>query len=154
MTLFQVRQAVPEDVPELAGIFRRAALSNHGDRAQLLMRPELLLLPEDLLTARDTVVATLSDGTRVGFASTRSTAPTVLELEDLFVEPSWKRRGVARALMQDIVARSATGNATRIEVTANSHALPFYRAVGFEDDGEVETELRTAPRMRLVLTGS
>jgi hypothetical protein len=34
-------------------------------------------------------------------------------------------------------------------VTANPHALEFYRAVGFIDHGVAETEFGIAPRMAL-----
>jgi hypothetical protein len=36
-------------------------------------------------------------------------------------------------------------------MTANPHALGFYRAVGFIDCGVAETEFGTAPRMVLVI---
>jgi hypothetical protein len=42
--------------------------------------------------------------------------------------------------------RRAQG-AERLEVTANSHALEFYRAVGFIDCGDVETDFGAARRM-------
>jgi hypothetical protein len=40
--------------------------------------------------------------------------------------------------------------AARLEVTANPHALGFYRAAGFTGCGVVETELRSAA-LRMVL---
>jgi ribosomal protein S18 acetylase RimI-like enzyme len=43
--------------------------------------------------------------------------------------------------------------AERLEVTANPHALGFYRAVGFTGCGVAETELASAaPRMVLLLS--
>jgi len=38
------------------------------------------------------------------------------------------------------------------EVTANPHALAFYRAVGFIDCGVAETDFGTASRMVLMLS--
>lgn len=151
MTRIDVRDATPDDLTELAGIFRRASLSNHADRAMLLAHPEFLLLPDDLLTQRDTVVATRPDGERLGFASTRRLTDGALELEDLFVEPHWMRRGVARTLMAEIARRASHAGASRIEVTANTHAMPFYRSAGFEDAGEAQTEAGPAPRMHLAV---
>ena len=47
--------------------------------------------------------------------------------------------------------RGARG-AGRLEVTANPHALEFYRAVGFIDCGAAETDFGAAPRMVLMLS--
>jgi ribosomal protein S18 acetylase RimI-like enzyme len=40
---------------------------------------------------------------------------------------------------------------SRLEVTANSHALGFYREVGFVDIGTAETEFGAARRMALMI---
>jgi hypothetical protein len=40
---------------------------------------------------------------------------------------------------------------TRVEVSANDHALAFYEAVGFVQIGMVDTVLRPVPRMHLVV---
>jgi GNAT superfamily N-acetyltransferase len=77
------------------------------------------------------------DGHIVGFATLVGN-----ELEDLFTDPDWMRRGIASALVRD-----AASTVPRIEVTANSHALPFYEAVGFVHDGVTETSGGTAYRM-------
>ena len=39
-------------------------------------------------------------------------------------------------------------------MTANPHAMPFYRSVGFVDDGVAETRFGPAPRMRLSVGGA
>jgi len=88
-----VRPATPADEPAVARIYRSAALSNEGDRGVLLAHPDALVLDDDLLARGRTRVATGGDGTVVGFASTRPTAPGVLELDDLFVDPGARRLG-------------------------------------------------------------
>jgi hypothetical protein len=40
---------------------------------------------------------------------------------------------------------------SRIEVTANPHAMAFYERAGFVPDGTAETRFGAAPRMRLDL---
>jgi hypothetical protein len=65
-------------------VFRRASLSNAGDRATLLAHPEHLILGPDGLAERRTLVAD-ENGSVVGFA-TWTDADGVFELEDLFVE--------------------------------------------------------------------
>jgi GNAT superfamily N-acetyltransferase len=72
-------------------------------------------------------------------------------LEDLFVEPGWMRRGIARALVECIAGVLRARAVQRLEVTANPHALGFYQAAGFIDCGVTETVFGSAPRMVLVL---
>jgi len=133
----------------MEGVFRRASLSNAGDRVALLAHPEALRLSADLVAGGRAVVATLADGTIVGFASTRPTRDATLELDDLFVEPDWMRQGVARALLHAICVQAAAEGVSRVEVTANGHALGFYQAVGFVVDGSAETEFGSGHRMHL-----
>src|SRR3954451_11886136 len=130
MSTFSVRDAEPGDEPALARIFRRASLSNAGDRDALLGHPEALTLPDDVLASGRTRVATSADGTVVGFARTRPTDRGVLELEDLFVDPDAMGRGVARQLILRIVTEAASEDVVRIDVTANCHARGFFPAGG------------------------
>ena len=90
----------------------------------------------------------LDDGRVVGFATTRVVGD-IVELDDLFVDPEWMRRGVARTLVSDTVGVVRAAGSTRIEVTANSHALDFYGAVGFVADGRTPTQFGVGIRMHL-----
>ena len=90
----------------------------------------------------------LDDGRVVGFATTRVVGD-IVELDDLFVDPEWMRRGVARTLVSDTVGVVRAAGSTRIEVTANSHALDFYGAVGFVADGRTSTQFGVGIRMHL-----
>ena len=86
----------------------------------------------------------------VGFATWADTGG-VTELEDLFVDPDCRRLGIARALVGRITEILRARGSHRLEVTANPHALGFYRAAGFTDCGLAETAFGTAPRMVLIL---
>jgi GNAT superfamily N-acetyltransferase len=151
-----VRTAAPADLPELQRIYRAASLSNRGDREALLANPEFLVLAGDGVEAGRTRVACADDGRLLGFASTVAAtaggADGELELEDLFVDPAWMRRGVARLLVQDAVRTARDGGFSRISVTGNPHALAFYLAVGFVEVGRQDTALgAAAPRLQLDL---
>jgi N-acetylglutamate synthase-like GNAT family acetyltransferase len=89
------------------------------------------------------------DGKVLGFATGRRLERGVVELEDLFVDPDWMRRGIGRTLVADQVALAERQGIARIEVTANPHADAFYRSVGFVDVGQVETQYGPAARMEL-----
>ena len=130
-----IRDATAADVGELREVRRRASLSNEGDRAYLDAHPEVL--EYELIPGARTRVAEI-DGRVVGFA-------TVLpdrELEDLFTDPAFMRRGIATALVRDAGAP--------LTVTANPHALAFYERVGFVTEGWDDTPGGPGHRMRLV----
>ena len=148
-TVAMIRLGVPADLPAAAGVYRRASLSNAGDRDNLLAHPEFLILgPEGLAEGRTYVAE--EDGSVVGFA-TWAEADGSIELEDLFVDPGWRRRGIAAALVSRIVDVLRARGAECLEVTANPHAREFYSAAGFTDCGVAETEFGAAPRMRLAI---
>jgi GNAT superfamily N-acetyltransferase len=144
-----IRDATDDDLGALRDVFRRASLSNDGDRAMLLANPGFLVWdPAPSMTTR---VALLDDRI-VGFAST-SPGDGAVELDDLFVDPDVRRRGIARLLIADAARSGAAAGAPAIEVTGNSHALAFYEAVGFVVIGTASTEGAVAPRLRLDLAG-
>jgi predicted GNAT family acetyltransferase len=144
-----IRLGAPADLPAAAGVYRRASLSNAGDRDNLLAHPEFLILgPEGLAEGRTYVAE--EEGSVVGFA-TWSEAGGSIELEDLFVDPDWRRRGIAATLVGRIADVLRARGAKCLEVTANPHAREFYSAAGFTDCGVAETDFGAAPRMRLAI---
>ena len=138
------------DLSALNDVFRRASLSNEGDRALLLAHPEVLVLTAGDLAAGRTRVAL--DGERiVGFATTLS-ADSALELDALFVDPDHRRQGVAMALVADAVVFADEHGLEAIEVTGNDHAMGFYQAAGFAVIGVMDTPLGVpAARLRRVV---
>ena len=142
-----IRLGVLADLPAAADVYRSASLSNAGDRDNLLAHPGHLILGPAGLAEGRTYVAD-EDGSLVGFA-TWIEADDTFALEDLFVRPDWMRRGIATALVNRIAGVLRARGVQRLEVTANPHALQFYRAAGFIDRGFAETEFVIAPRMAL-----
>ena len=145
-----IRLGTPADLAAATNVYRRASLSNAGDRDNLLAHPDYLILgPEGLAEGRTHVAD--EDGSLVGFATWAETAGTI-ELEDLFVDPEYMRRGIATALVTRIADVLRARGVDRLEVTANPHALGFYRGFGFTDCGVAETEFGAAPRMVLAIS--
>jgi GNAT superfamily N-acetyltransferase len=144
-----IRLGTPADLPAAAGVYRRASLSNVGDRDNLLAHPEHLALGPGGLAEGRTYVAE-EDGSLVGFA-TWAQADGTVELEDLFVDPGWRRRGIATALVSRMVDVLRARGVQCLEVTANSHAQGFYSAAGFIDCGVAQTDFGAAPRKRLTI---
>lgn len=145
-----IRPAVAADRDALRDVYRRASLSNAGDRDALLAEPEVLVWPGDPLAGGRTRVAAEPDGTVVGFATTVPVEGGV-EVEDLFVLPERMRQGVGRRLVEDALRLARADGARQVVVTANPHALAFYTSVGFRPDGVTPTRFGPAPRMRLDL---
>ena len=58
-----------------------------------------------------------------------------LYLEDLFVRPAWRRRGIGKALMQRLAHRCVTDSLVSFEWTVmdwNAPSIAFYRSIGAE----------------------
>jgi GNAT superfamily N-acetyltransferase len=146
-----IRTATVEDLPALREIFRRASWSNEDDRPLLNLHPEFLELSDVAVKESRTRVAV--DGQPVGFASILRKGNAV-ELEDLFVDPDWMRRGIGRALVADVVTGARQHAVITVEVEANKHALDFYEAVGFLPVREVTLEHGVAIHMTLAIPPS
>jgi GNAT superfamily N-acetyltransferase len=142
-----IRLGVVGDLAAASAVFRRASLSNDGDRDALLAHPEHLILSVEGLSQGRTFVAE-ADGLVVGFATWRDDGG-VVELEDLFVDPGWMRRGIAAALVGHVVELLRLRGADRVEVTGNSHAMGFYLAMGFSVCGTATTDFGQADRLVL-----
>jgi len=142
----QIRTATRADLDAIQEVYRRSSLSNERDRDALLAHPDALDFAGDGIGAALTIVAVV-DGMIVGFATAGPVVDGTAELDDLFVDPDRHRRGIGRALMGEIAARARSAGGSRVEVTANSDALGFYRSVGFRAVGEAETRFGPAPRM-------
>jgi ribosomal protein S18 acetylase RimI-like enzyme len=142
-----IRPVYADDLPVVSDLYRRSSLFNDGDREILLANPEVLVFEGVSIREGRTRVA-VDDGRVVGFATTRVVGE-IVELDDLFVDPDWMRRGVARSLLLDVVAIARARGTAKIEVTANAHARDFYDSVGFVVDGAIETTFAIGTRMHL-----
>jgi ribosomal protein S18 acetylase RimI-like enzyme len=141
-----IRDADMTDMEDLQGVFRRASLSNEGDRGPLLEHPEWLVLSNNAVLEGRMRVAMGDHGALVGLA-TYLVSDGLAELEDLFVDPPWMRHGVGTALVVDISARLNELRFKTLEVTANPHAMAFYEHLGFVEVRIVDTQFYPAPRM-------
>jgi GNAT superfamily N-acetyltransferase len=145
-----LRDATSDDLPRLQEVFRRSSLSNEGDRAALVDHPGALVFPTASLSEGRVRVAIVDADLIVGFATT-VTEGGFLELVDLFTDPDWMRRGVAMALIDDVVAFATTIGIARVSVVGNPHAAPFYQQAGFVTDGQTATDFGPGLRMHLTV---
>jgi GNAT superfamily N-acetyltransferase len=146
-----LRDAVPEDQSALRSIFRRSSLSNERDRPLLLANPAHLVWHEPTGAEPFRVrVAVTADAVIAGFA-TVVIVPERAELDDLFVDPTFTRRGIGLALVRDAARLASEAGRSVLAVTANSHADAFYVAAGFDGYETVETTLGGGTRLGLQL---
>jgi ribosomal protein S18 acetylase RimI-like enzyme len=122
----------------MASVFRRAVLTNEGDRNLLAQHPELTELAPP---AEDehVLVADVA-GRLVGFVIAKALGDDACAVTDLFVDPDHMRSGVGRALIDAVVAAASRSGRTRIEVEANRHAVAFYGRLGFVAMQEVQMQ--------------
>src|ERR1700691_6285435 len=112
-----IRLGTSADQAAATSVYRRASLSNAADRDKLLAHPEYLILGREGLAEGRTYVAE-EDGAVVGIATWAETDGTT-ELEDLFVDPAYMRRGIAIALLNHVADILRALGVGRLEVTAN-----------------------------------
>lgn len=141
------RHARVDERRALEALQLRASLVWEEYRASLLAHPDAIELPDDQLRDGRVRVAE-RDGRVVGFSVVLPTAPGIVELDGLFVEPDAMRGGVGRALVEDALAQLP--DARVMQVVANPRAEEFYVRVGFTRIGEAPTRFGPALRMQRI----
>jgi GNAT superfamily N-acetyltransferase len=134
-----IRPATVEDVPVILGFIRDLAayekLSHEVEATEEKLR--VTLFPAEAAPVAECVLA--FDGeTPAGFAlyfTNYSTflAQPGLHLEDLFVQPSFRGRGIGKALIVHLARLANTRGCGRFEWTVldwNASAIAFYESLG------------------------
>lgn len=134
---FLLRAARPADAPALLGLIRELAVY---ERLEHLVEATPERLAEQLFGARPAAEALLAEveGRVVGFAlyfhnfSTFLAKPG-LYLEDLYVQPAQRGRGIGKALLKHLAALAIERGCGRFEWSVldwNQSAIGFYEALG------------------------
>lgn len=137
MSGFAIRPATADDAPAIWGLVRELAeyeqLSHavDGDAASLAAA---LGGPRPSVEA----LAAVADGGIVGYALFFATFSTFraragIWMEDLYVTPAWRGRGVGRALLAEVAAVADRRGCARLEWSVldwNEPAIGFYRGLG------------------------
>lgn len=133
----------------LEDVQRRASLVWEEYRDDLLAHPEVIEVPLRDIEAGNVRVA-IGSVRVLGFASLiPGRIDGAAELDGLFVDPAFMRRGIGRTLVNDVLALARSRGCRRIEVTANPRALEFYLKMGFIDDGVEKTQFGPGLRMHV-----
>ena len=142
---YTIRDAVPNDEPIVLHFIRE--LANYERRLDEVKTSESDL--SDALFGDEACAWAMIaevDGEPVGFALYYKTFSTFAgkpgyHLEDLYVTPEVRGKGIGKALLAEVAARTIAMNGRRMEWTAldwNTPAIEFYRSIGAEQLTEWE----------------
>jgi GNAT superfamily N-acetyltransferase len=128
----QFRYAVTNDIPILAQM-NRQLIVEEKHRNNMTM-PELVERMRGFLAGEYKAVVFEQDGKIVGHALYRRD-PEWFYVRQFFVQPTHRRRGIARAAVQWMMKNSWQGSPrVRLDVLAwNPDGIAFWRAIGFTD---------------------
>ena len=131
-----IRFAAPADIPDILSFIRELAEYEHlAD--QVVAAPELL---RDWLFEKKTARVLIAEeaGEKAGFALFFHNFSTFLGrgglyLEDLFVRPAFRGRGIGKALLARLAALAEEEGCGRLEWSCldwNAPSIAFYRSMG------------------------
>jgi N-acetylglutamate synthase-like GNAT family acetyltransferase len=138
MNRLSIRPAVASEQKTLEALQWRAALSNPGDREAMLANPDAIELPIEQLVAGQVFVLE-QDGEIAGFSVILPREDGQIELDGLFVEPKFWRRGLGRMMVDHCAAVSRVLGSSTLHVIGNLHSKEFYVACGFKAYGVAKT---------------
>lgn len=61
---------------------------------------------------------------------------------NIYTEPEYRRRGIARQLMETIIAWCKQQGFARVTLHASDYGKPLYKSLGFEESNEMRLNLR------------
>ncbi|MCO1659477.1 GNAT family N-acetyltransferase [Pseudonocardia humida] len=118
-------------------------LRSYAVEAELIGHPGIPALSETLDELRAAPLSWLGavhDALPVGFLAWIRSPAGELDLVRLCVDPPWFRRGIARRLLDHVLAAEAGGDVLISTGAANEPALRLYRSLGFVETGTHEPE--------------
>ena len=132
-----IRPATPSDIPAILALIRELAAYEHLSHACIATEP---LLTQHLFgphPAAETLVAE-QGGTIVAYALFFKTFSTFLArpgifLEDLYVQPPYRRQGLGKALLQHLAQLAIQRHYGRLEWSVlnwNAPSIAFYKSLG------------------------
>ncbi|WP_420348654.1 GNAT family N-acetyltransferase [Pelagibius sp.] len=143
-TAIAVREAGPDDLGLLLPLFERFYAEEGFEGAVAGVAENL----RQILARDDTAAFVACAGEDAVGAAAASTSfglevGLYAELEDLFVDPVWRAKGAASALVEAVADWARDKGCSDIEIVLTPHALakaslvPWYEARGFVETGRV-----------------
>lgn len=158
---YSIRPARPEDVPAIVRLIRGLANYEHLEDS-VDLDPERLRAHLFGQPAYAEALVCEQDGAIIGFAlffhnySTFLARPGIY-LEDLYVEPDHRGRGVGKALLARLAAITVERECGRLEWSVlnwNTPAIAFYEAIGAEPLSDWHTRRLTGDALHALALSS
>jgi len=122
-----IREMTPQDAAAVAGVLAASSGASQWSAAEIL-----------LLARGGTRIWVVEEASQIVAALAARAAADEVEVLNLGVTPSWRRRGVGRSLMDTALAAAGQAGARQVflEVReSNQGARAFYAALGFAETG-------------------
>ena len=146
-----IRRARPVESPVISDLaFRSKAHWGYDQEFLESCREDLTLSPREV-TDKPVYVLVGDDGTIAGFYSLDPAEDGRVELDDLFVDPTFIGKGGGRRLWEHAVAKARDLGFRELIIQSDPHAEGFYRAMGAVGAGERESTV-TPGRMLPLLS--
>ena len=157
-----IRVARPDDLAAVDALlgrsYPRLLKADYAPSVMVTIVPVIARARPELLASGRYFLAEDIDGRVVGAGGYSLPAygpqgsATMANIRHLATDPDALRRGVGRRLMQAIFTAAAAEGIHRFDCLSTLTAVPFYRAVGFEQIGPVQVPIlagMTFPAMRM-----
>lgn len=142
------RKARPEEAEALTDLAIRSKRSwGYSDEFMQKVMPDMIVHSK-FLEEENGIVAEDGD-TTVGYAIVRVDSDQAF-LRDLFVEPSYQRTGIGKALFAECTRIARAAGAVRIRLFGDPNAAAFYERLGMRkigDEPSIAGGGRTTPVM-------
>ena len=133
-----IRPATADDAAGMTDLaLQSKAVWGYSKDFMARCREELIVRDDDIRSGPiDYFVAVAPAGDLAGFCGLDKTSPDVHELDALFIDPRFMRRGIGEALFHHAKAHALKLGARRLIVESDPHAAGFYIALGGSRTGE------------------
>ncbi len=149
--MVSLREARTADLPRMAAIqaaaLRQLAADEYTDAQLDWLVPEGIssdAFPDPTAEQRRAVVATVGDGTLVGWGCLNVAHGM---LAAVFVAPGYTRQGVGQAVVTRLESIARAAGITNLSVNASLNAAGFYESLGFTGHITVDVSAPDAPRI-------
>ncbi len=138
--MITIQQAEIQDHLELTDVMRKSKAYWGYSKEQLQLWEKELTIDQAHLQAYE-VYKAVDNSKIIGFYSYIISANDTVELENLFVIPTYISRGCGKILMYDLFEKVGREEVSKITLEADPHAEGFYRYFGFEVVGKKESSV-------------
>lgn len=145
-TTLILRRAVPGDLGAVERLLQRSyprlLAADYPPSLMVMAVPLLARAQPRLLASGRYFVAVGPDGRILAAGGWSGGRGGQGEVRHVATDPDATRRGIGRALMGAVLGDAKAAGVTRMVCLATRTAVPFYRALGFEEAGQVVITLR------------